>query len=170
MIYRVQQFFSALAARRNPPDIDPARDLLPPQLLALFAQMPAEDQRHGLTVLADLRERGESAEPLLQAALLHDVGKSGAGVGLPHRVARVLFKKPLPPFWRWLSGCPTGWRRPYWVVANHPSRGATWVGTEGGSKDLVGLIRFHESRPPEAWQESEKVAWHAALAWADARS
>ncbi len=170
MTYRVQQLFSALSARHNPPDIEPARELLPPPLFVLFADMPVEDQRHGLTVLADLRERGETAEPLLQAALLHDVGKSGTGVGLQHRVARVLFKKPLPPFWRWLSGCPTGWRRPFWVVANHPSRGAVWVASEGGSEALVDLIRFHESRAPESWRDSAKADWHEALAWADARS
>jgi hypothetical protein len=132
--------------------------------------MPAEDQRHGMTVLSDLRERGESAEALLQAALLHDLGKSGAGVGLPHRVARVLFKKPLPFFWRWLSGNPTGWRRPFWVVAHHPARGATWVETEGGSAALVDLIRYHESRRPEDWSGTERAGWHEALAWADARS
>lgn len=168
--YRVQQLLDARAARRDPPDDGPARDLLPPPLLEAYVQMPAEDRRHVQTVLADLRERGESDTTLLQAALLHDVGKAGAGVGLIHRVARVLLWRAWPRTWAWLSGQPTGWRRPFWAVAQHPERGALWVETLGGSPELVALIRYHETAAPADWRGQDLARWHAALAWADARS
>lgn len=131
--------------------------------------MPLEDQRHGLAVLMLLRQRGETAPVLLQAGLLHDVGKAAAGVCLHHRIARVLLRGSMPPLWRWLCAKPTGWRRPFWVVANHPERGAVWVASQGGAAELVALIRHHERRPPEAWTGSDLAAWHAALSWADAR-
>jgi hypothetical protein len=166
--YRVRQVWAALSARRNPPDDAPARAVLPPPLFALFRQMPVEDRRHALAVLAALSARGERDEPLLQAALLHDVGKANAGVGLVHRVSRVLLWRRSPPLWRWLAGSPTGWRRPFWVVANHPARGASWVESQGGQADLVALIRFHEQPMPAEWAGQDLGRWHTALARADA--
>jgi hypothetical protein len=81
-------------------------------------------------------------------------------------VLRVVLKPGWPAAWRWLSGAPTGWRRPYWVVANHPERGAVWVETAGGSPELVELIRYHEADPPEHWS-AETRRRHAILAEAD---
>jgi hypothetical protein len=166
---RAGQFFAALSVRRRPPDPGAAHAILPPALSDLFDQMLPEDRRHGLAVLALLKARGESAAPLLAAGLLHDVGKSGAGVRLHHRIARVLLRRTVPPVWRFLTGRPTGWRRPYWVMAHHPARGAVWVATRGGDADLVALIRYHEAPPPADWAGTQRVTWHAALAWADAR-
>lgn len=168
--YRVGQVLSLLAARRQPPDEGPAVVVLPPPLLELFRRMPAEDRRHALRVLADLRSRGATAAPLLQAGLLHDLGKAGAGVGLLHRVSRVALRRLAPPLWRWLSASATGWRRPFWVVRHHPERGAAWAQAAGAEDAVVDLIRHHERPAPEAWQGSQLAAWHAELAWADARS
>jgi hypothetical protein len=166
---RAGQFFRALEARHHPPDTAPARAVLPGDLFDLFERMPPEDQRHGLAVLALLVGRGETDPPLLQAALLHDLGKAEAGVGLPHRVGRVLLRRRARPLWRWLSGWPTGWRRPFWAIAHHPARGAVWVETAGGGPDLAALIRYHEARPPADWAGTDLARWHAALAWADAQ-
>jgi len=166
---RVGQFFGALAARRRPPDDAPARRVLPEPLGRLFAAMPAEDRRHGLRVLAGLEAAGERDPLLLQAALLHDVGKAEAGVGLVHRVARVLLARRAGPVWSWLAGWPTGWRRPFWVVANHPARGAVWVEAVGGDPDLAQLIRHHEAEAPPSWVGTPQGRRHAALAAVDAR-
>jgi hypothetical protein len=166
----VRQVVEALEARRHPPDTTSARGALPPELLAVFEAMPVEDQRHGLDVLARLRGAGHRETPLLQAALLHDCGKANAGVGLHHRAARVVLRRAFPPAWAWLAGSPTGWRRPYWVVANHPERGAVWLATRGADDDLVALVRFHEAPLPEDWRGTERARWHAALAEVDART
>lgn len=172
--YRTRQFFAALEARTGRADLDPspARRILPAALFDLFLRMPPEDRRHGLEVLARL-ESDPAVEPardgpLLAAGLLHDLGKAEAGVALPHRVARVLLRPALPPLWRWLSGWPTGWRRPFWAVAHHPERGAIWVQTAGGDPALVELIRHHELEAPPAWRGHDLARWHAALSAADA--
>ncbi len=166
---RVGQLFAALGARLRSPDDTAARRVLPPHLYPLFCEMQPEDRRHGLVVLSLLEADGVADLPLLQAALLHDVGKAHAGVGLAHRVLRVLLAWRFPRVWGWFAGWPTGWRRPFWVVANHPERGALWVETHGGDPDLVDLIRHHEATAPDEWAGTELACWHAALAAADAR-
>lgn len=167
--YRVGQFFAALRARRRGAGIDdgPARAVLAPELAALFDRMPPEDRQHGLAVLARLRASGADDPVLLGAALLHDLGKAEAGVDLVHRVARVLLSRAAPPLWRWLCR-PTGWRRPFWAVANHPARGAVWVDTVGGGADLCALIRYHEAPAPPAWAGTVQARRHAALRAVDA--
>jgi hypothetical protein len=59
---------------------------LTPRQLALFDAMHRADQRHGLDVVARLRQAGHEDPDLLIAALLHDCAK-GPSVRLPHRVA-----------------------------------------------------------------------------------
>jgi hypothetical protein len=167
--YRVGQFLAALRARRAGGLLidDPAHDVLPPELLALFERMPPEDRAHGLEVLRRLRAHGQEDPVLLSAALLHDVGKAEARVGLVHRALRVLLARSMPALWRWLCW-PTGWRRPFWVVANHPARGAVWVETAGGTPELCALIRHHEAPAPAAWVGTPQARRHAALRAVDA--
>jgi hypothetical protein len=154
------------AARVRPPEAAAAREVLDPALYSAFEQMPPEDRHHGLEMLAAVRDAGVDAPPLLAAALLHDVGKANAGVGLWPRVLRVLLAGTVPGLWNRLASSPTGWRRPFWVVANHPERGAVWVASLGGSPELVDLIRHHESDAPAAWPAPLRQ-WHAILAAAD---
>jgi hypothetical protein len=134
----------------------------------VFDAMPVEDRSHGLAVLAALEDQGETDRALLEAALLHDAGKAMARVRIAHRVARVLLASSAPRLWGWLSARPTGWRRPFWVVANHPERGAVWVASRGGEPDLVALIRHHESPAPGGWADTDLGRWHASLAAVDA--
>jgi hypothetical protein len=166
---RVTQFFTALAARRDPPDDEPARRILPSNLYALFQRMPPEDRQHGLEMLRLVSACGEPDPTLQQAALLHDVGKAEAGVGLSHRILRVLLAHHVGWLWRWLTADATGWRQPFWVVANHPSRGADWVAASGGGADLADLIRHHEAPAPAEWAGTPLAEWHTALAAADVR-
>ncbi|RIL11805.1 hypothetical protein DCC79_03595 [bacterium] len=170
VLYRPWQLAAALRSRRHPPDAAVAAAILPPGLAPLFDAMAPEDRRHALRVVAALAARGEAAPVLLQAALLHDVGKANGGVHLRHRVARVLLSRLWPAAWVWLSASPTGWRRPFWILAWHPARGAEWIAAAGGGAELAALVRHHESAPPAAWAGTEMQRWHAALKWADARS
>lgn len=165
--YRVGQFLTALRANVHPPDDAPALAVLPPNLRDLFERMPPEDRCHGLKALEELQAQGETDPILLQAALIHDVGKADAGVTVVHRVARVLLRPVAPGVWRWLSGRPTGWRRPFWVVANHPERGAVWIESAGGPPELVALVRYHEDDAPGAWAGTDQGRRHAALSAVD---
>lgn len=165
----MRQFFTALAARQRPPDNGPAREVLPPELYALFCRMSPEDRFHGLEVLSLLLAAGHSDPVLLQAGLLHDVGKVEGGVGVRHRILRVLLAPRLPRLWRWLCRCPSGWRRSFYVIANHPELGAQRLASLGAPQELVELVRFHESPPPKEWRDELQGERHAALAAADAR-
>ena len=104
--YRVSQFLAAVKACL-PVWVRGARDslttedgtlirssltTLPQQ--QLFARMSPNDRRHALAVVYTLRQAGHHNPALVQAALLHDVGKS-AGQPLIHRVLIVL----LEAFW-----------------------------------------------------------------------
>ncbi|OQY26479.1 MAG: hypothetical protein B6243_14220, partial [Anaerolineaceae bacterium 4572_5.2] len=111
--------------------------------MALFLRMSAADQQHAIAVLQSLRDRGEDHPPLLQAALLHDVGKA-MGQPLFHRVAIVL----LQTFWPAalvkladapLNNCPV-WRRPFVVHAQHPQIGADWAKEASCNSMTVALI------------------------------
>ncbi len=166
---RVRQFLRALAARHLPPDDRAAAEVLPPHLLALFRRMPPEDRLHGLEMLALLRAAGHSDAILLQAGLLHDFGKADSPVGIRHRILRVLLAGYVPPLWRWLCGTPSGWRKAFFVVAQHPEIGAQRLAAAGADVELVELVRCHESPAPPHWANTPQGERHAALTALDAQ-
>ena len=90
LLYRVRQFLAAVrAGPLDPAGLELVQTHLPPQGVKLFLSMPRGDQQHSLTILRGLLAEGNTAQPLLQAALVHDVAKS-----------RVLIRRhqgPLPP-------------------------------------------------------------------------
>jgi len=137
------------------------------------------DQRHCLDVFYTLHRAGRQEDTLLEAALLHDVGKSvhacgpharGPGIDAPdvktrrltvwHRVAVVLMQHYAPG---WLSGLASdgrGWKAPFAVHARHAETSAQWAAEVGCSPIVVALIRGHHTPNPDNEQS-------AALQWAD---
>jgi len=95
-VYRVSQFFRALVAWVPKRELGLLSEYLTPPQAELFQRMPRSDQRHGLDVFHALRRKRQHAHDLLVAALLHDVGKSGGGLRLWHRVLIVLIKALWP--------------------------------------------------------------------------
>jgi hypothetical protein len=157
--YRARQFFGARAARIDPADraaIFQAAQL-PPPLAALFERMPVSYQWHALNVARHLQAAGHSDPLLLQAALLHDMGKwdpaSNRQVTLFVRVAIV----PLIT----LPGGRTLLRRlsehepaarsprfPWYLQVNHARRSAALAAQGGAAREVVELIRYHDHPPP----------------------
>src|SRR6202022_3276156 len=77
--HRVGQFWRHASAQVSPAETAKAERILGPDLAALFFRLPVNDQRHGLDVLETVTQlEPEPSRLLQQAALLHDVGKSGA--------------------------------------------------------------------------------------------
>jgi len=147
VLYRTRQFFKALFAYPDESLLSEAQALLSPQLYRSFQRLPRADQCHSLSVYALLKSQGERNEDLLQAALLHDVGKSLHPLSVFERVLVVLFDpllKDLPA--RWLEGQPRGPRRAFIVAAQHPEWGAAIVAASGGSQTLVRLVRHHQQQ------------------------
>lgn len=174
-LYRVRQFVSALRARPlQGDDLRLAQAHLPPGALDLFLAMPPGDQRHSLIILRALLAAGYTAEPLLQAALLHDAAK--ARIDLWHRTMVVLLNSisrgALP---RLASPDPKSWRYPFYLSVNHPEIGAGMAERSGADPRAVLLIREHQPGPDSADGAAarlgpELVEWHKALKALDDRN
>jgi len=158
--YRVGQFLGRLGARPTDEDLRLASEVLPPKALALFRTMAPGDQRHSLRVLRRLRGEGHCGPILEQAALLHDVGKAGAGLTLAHRSLTVILERVAPAFLQRLAGpAPRGWRRPFHAHLHHAEIGAARVAEAGCDPLVVALVRYHDRG---AWPEG-LAAWQADL-------
>ena len=170
--HRLSQFFRYWRnSPLTPAEVAEARRVLAPPLAALFGQMTLGEQAHSLRVLRAVRAAGgdaagDAALPpgLLQAALLHDVGKSRAPLTLWGRVLVVLAGRWLPDQSRqWGQGAPLGWRGPFVAAARHAAWGAQLAAEAGADPLAVALIARHQD-PPGAAPEDE---WLRRLQRAD---
>lgn len=160
--YRVRQFFAALRPRVDPVERSLVVVRLTPAERALFARLTAAYQRHSLGVLRRLEAAGYTDADLLRAALLHDVGKAEAGIGLHHRVLAVLLPRFAPTLWGRLVSeeAATGWRRPFYVQRHHAALGARLAQAAGASARTVALIARHHD--PAAADDEELRALRRA--------
>jgi hypothetical protein len=94
------------------------------------------DRRHAARVAAWLVARGHVDRLLIQAALLHDVGKALAPIGLWQRVAWVVVGRLAPGRRGWLAGRGGGWR----ALAAHQATGAERLRAAGAEPRLVALV------------------------------
>jgi len=138
--------------------------------MGLFRRMSAAEQAHALAVLRTLQvEQATGVETaLVQAALLHDVGKTGGRIRLWHRVARVL-SQALHPAWldRLALDEPRSWRYPFFVLLHHAERGADLSAEAGADAVAVALIRAHHTEPARSGLDAAGQALLAALERAD---
>jgi len=168
--YRCGQALGRARALLGPPDVSLAGAVLSEEAFALFSEMPWADQRHGLCVLRRVGETGDCPSELAQAALLHDVGKSGINLGLVPRTLFVLLEAVDRGLVERLGGDgATKWCRPFYVQAHHAEIGARRCKDVGCPPMTVDLVRYHES--PEGCPEDRPVLqrWLAALREADDR-
>ena len=143
--YRFRQFLMRIKGSDAAVARKTAQAALPRAAYRLFEEMSPGDQIHALCVFRALgRARGASVD-VMQAALLHDVGKAKASLTLAHRAAIV--------FLEWLGGGllgrlalpdPKSWRYPFYVQVHHPELGALRCGEAGCSSLTVALVRNHQ--------------------------
>jgi hypothetical protein len=157
---RVRQFWGALTARVDPREVRSLNTYLTSEQTDLFLRMSQWEQRHGLNVFGLLCSSGCEDKALLQAALLHDVGKSTARITVWHRTTAVLLGRFWPQFLaRLASPTSTGWLYPLYVLRQHGSLGASLAAGVGCSPEVQAYIRQHDHPIFEG-----PVAW---LRWAD---
>jgi hypothetical protein len=155
--YRSRQLLTALLGRVSDSEMAEARSVLGPASYALFAAMPRQYRRHGLTVYRTVRENGCDDPVVMQAALLHDCGKydpvSGKYVTVVHRVLVVVLEN-LPGgnrLARTLASRgrrkPGGWLfYPFYLSRNHPRLGAELAARGGTPAEVVRLVAVHHGR------------------------
>src|SRR5579859_4840764 len=148
--YRLGQFAAHLFPR--PLSADEAAEVervLGQPLAALFRRQTTGEQVHAWRVMQTLAggAGAYARQPeLLQAALLHDVGKSQSPLSLADRALVVLARRFVPTAAeRWGHGPPRGWRRPFATALCHADWGADLCAQAGAPPLTVRLIRRHQS-------------------------
>ncbi len=166
ILYRAKQLYRALEASIRPQEGFSLEEYLSPQGVRLFHQMAPSDQRHSLGVFRTLTERGWGAPELLEAALLHDIGKGDNKLRVWHRVFITLLENFAPgPLRRIAQDAPSSWRYPFFLHLCHAERGAALAEGIGCSAEVVKLIAEHHRPPADDSPYMEKLR---ALQEADA--
>ncbi len=119
----------------RPPAFDPGAWLSGAELGLFFGQAAA-DQRHAVRVACHLLAGGHADRLIIQAALLHDLGKADARIGLWQRVAWVVVLRLMPSVRVWLVARGGAWR----VLADHAAIGAARLQAAGSDWRLVSLV------------------------------
>jgi len=170
---RIRQFFRATLARVRPGELAETEALFTPAQMALFQRMERSDQRHCLDVFYTLRRAGHHDRALLQAALLHDAGKTVPAGGKStetrgllqrltvwHRTLVVLLPSIAPNWMARLAADGRGWKRPFALHVQHAQTSAELAAQAGSAPEVVALIRRHHEPEPDDTRL-------ALLQWAD---
>jgi putative nucleotidyltransferase with HDIG domain len=168
LFYRIRQFKQAVSA----PELSEAQlaeiqTVLSDSEFALFLKFDQGEQWHSYQVMRTLQEAGHTQPELLQAALLHDVGKTRSPLSVWDRSLIVAVKQVMPEKTAvWGKDNGDGWKRPFVVKEQHPEWGAEMAEVAGSSALVVSLIRRHQDNLPETALSEEDKLLHL-LQWSD---
>jgi hypothetical protein len=140
---KTRQVWRHVRAEVSPAEREALVVWLTPAQLGLFDAMHLADRRHGLDVVARLREDGVTDDDVLVAGLLHDCAKGDTGL-LP-RIAYSLGERYGAWAWRAASVVP-GWRAALERLRVHADASAAAAAAAGCSPRTVALIR-HQAAP-----------------------
>jgi hypothetical protein len=133
-----RQAIAHLRAHVDPAERAELASWLRPEELALFDAMHVADRRHGLDVVAWLREDQIGDRDVLVAGLLHDCAKGDTGLG--PRVAYSLGERYGPRIWR-LAAVVPGWAVAVRRLREHAEASARLAAAAGCPPRTVELIR-----------------------------
>jgi hypothetical protein len=132
-------------ARVSPAERASLDGWLTPAETRLFDSMHVADRRHGLDVVASLREMQVADRDALVAGLLHDAAKGATGVW-----PRVVWSlgEAWGPWVRRVAARLPGMRRALARLREHPEQSAALAAAAGCSSRTVELIR-HQDAPAD---------------------
>ena len=168
LLYRVRQFKQAVSAPAlTEAELAEIQAILSEAEFDLFLRFDRGEQWHSYQVMHTLQDAGHNQPDLLQAALLHDVGKTRSPLTVWDRSLIVAVKKVMPGKTAvWGQNNADDWKRPFVVKAQHPEWGAEMAEAAGSSEMVVSLIRRHQDDLPETdGVEEDKLL--RLLQWAD---
>jgi hypothetical protein len=146
LTHRFFDYLSAGALEAH--EISLVRELLPPEEAELFFDQSERDQSHGFAAGRHVMESGAGAD-VIRAALLHDIGKRHASLGVIGRVlASLLIKAKVP-----MRGRLAHYR-------DHGPIAARELDSIGSPALVVAFARHHHARRP---QEIEPDTWDLLL-------
>jgi putative nucleotidyltransferase with HDIG domain len=147
-LHRVGQFWRHASARVSEQERLTVEPLLGPALWPLFAQLPVNDQRHGIDVLETVRRLEAQPDRLLQqAALLHDVGKAGAEFSVVDRSLTVFLRGASPRLLEALRRARPGFARRHDIYIDHARIGAERLRV-AGAPELADVVAEHHAPEP----------------------
>jgi hypothetical protein len=147
-LHRVEQFWRHSSGRIRPAESELARELLGPVLFQAFMELPRNERRHGLDVLATVDRLEARPDRLLrQAALLHDMGKAQAGMSVIDRSQAVFLRAAAPPLWRLYLRLRPAFARRYALYRDHARSGARHL-KELGAGELAAIVSEHHAPHP----------------------
>lgn len=124
----------------------------------IFFEQGPKDQAHGFAAALVVLESGQSTRERLRAALLHDVGKRSAGLGVLGRVAAsALIKMGLPL------------TRRFTLYRDHGPVGAADLEAAGSPPLVVEFARAHHGPRPDTLEEDDWALLQSADVPSNAR-
>ena len=154
-VHRVRRFFASIVpGRPSDDDLAWAGSFLSEDEQRLFAKMAATDQRHLVGVAKAVERHGVDGQPpqkwVMAAALLHDVGKTVAGLGTYGRVVATLSEAvggaSMANAWTESSG----FTRKVGLYLKYPGLGADLLQLADSDELVVAWAAEHHL-PEEAW-------------------
>jgi hypothetical protein len=153
------RFFDYLrAARLSEAERQTVMSLLTEEESRIFFEQSQKDQAHGFDAALVILDSGQSTAGRLRAALLHDVGKRNARLGLLGRVAASIFIK---------LGLPLTKR--FKLYRDHGLVGAADLEAAGSPSLVVECARAHHSSRPSVLSEEDWALLQSADVPANAR-
>ena len=165
-----KRFFGALSpGAPRPDDIEWVATTLQPGELELWSRMPAHDRRHSIAVARRVDEMlagaGAQDDRWTAAALLHDVGKLDAALGVVGRVGATvaggIAGHDMADAWSQKRGLT----RRVGLYLRHPELGAQRIELADGRPEAVAWARAHHDEHARAaleWPAPVVAALHDA--------
>ena len=149
-VHLVRRFFGALSpVGPSPTDVEWVASVLNPAELAVWARLPRHDRRHSIRVARDVERTLAGTEYAgdprwIEAALLHDVGKLDAHLGIVGRVGATLAAAAAGPDLADAWSAKRGITRRVGLYLRHPELGADRIRISGGSPEAARWAECHQ--------------------------